>query len=319
MAQEPHGVQERGNQTILDRIKMAAPKVKDQRPLDPSRVMEMDDRDPRTEATQWPCFGHHTASKPCSNAHGQWTQCAICNLRLRYVPKVGSNSQSTKVENRFMVLRMLTELQPLMRGAKPTAAICLAMQKKIDAEEALNHAIDKELMNQNVMGYVVGGRPKAKASPTRTTPMVEPVPTTPRSSATQWDVIPAESPQRLANDLFEHLTMEGEGPVGEAHDRATSSGQSGRSCLSSGLGTGGSEPSLRKRDGMNFNLKNVEVKHFKVVANEHFKTAETYVTKELYNKVQPLSSNVGCQGDGLCLNYDCSGICNYDGLHYGWS
>ena len=208
MAQEPHGVQERGNQTILDRIKMAAPKVKDQRPLDPSRVMEMDDRDPRTEATQWPCFGHHTASKPCSNAHGQWTQCAICNLRLRYVPKVGSNSQSTKVENRFMVLRMLTELQPLMRGAKPTAAICLAMQKKIDAEEALNHAIDKELMNQKVMGYQVGGRPKAKASPTRTTPMVEPVPTTPRSSATQWDVIPAESPQRLANDLFEHLTME---------------------------------------------------------------------------------------------------------------
>ena len=38
--------------------------------------------------------------------------------------------------------------------------------------------------------------------------MVEPVPTTPRSSATQWDVIPAESPQRLANDLFEHLAME---------------------------------------------------------------------------------------------------------------
>ena len=46
---------------------------------------------------------------------------------------------------------------------------------------------------------------------------------------------------------------------------------------------------------MNFNLKNVEVKHFKVVANEHFKTAETYVTKELYNKVQPLSSNVAAK------------------------
>lgn len=208
MAQEPHGVQERGNQSILDRIKMANPKAKDQRPLDMSRTMDMDNRDPRTEATQWPCFGHHTASKPCSNAHGQWTQCATCNLRLRYVPKVGSNSQNTKVENRSMVLRMLNELQPLMRGAKPTAAICLAMQKKIDAEEALTHAIDKELMNQNVMGYVVGGRPKPKASSTRASTAVEPVPTTPRSTTTQWDVIPLDSPQRLANDITEHLTME---------------------------------------------------------------------------------------------------------------
>ena len=208
MAQEPHQVQERGNQTILDRIRMATPKVKDQRPLDMSRAMDMDDRDPRTEASQWPCHGHHTPGKPQSNAHGQWTQCATCNLRLRYIPKVGSNSQSTKVENRVMVLRMLNELQPLMRGAKPTAAICLAMQRKIDAEETLTHAIDKELMNQNAMGYVVGGRPKAKASMTRATPPMEQVPTTPRSSTTQWDLIPTDSPQRLANDLSEHLTAE---------------------------------------------------------------------------------------------------------------
>lgn len=86
-----------------------------------------------------------------------------------------------------------------MRGAKPTAAICLAMQKKIDAEEALTHAIDKELMNQNLRGYVVE-RPKAKASPTRAPPTVEPLPTAPRSSTTQLDVIPADSPQCLAND-----------------------------------------------------------------------------------------------------------------------
>ena len=107
-----------------------------------------------------------------------------------------------------MVLRMLNKLQPLMRGAKPTAAIWLAMQRKIDAEETLTHAIDKELMNQNAMGYVVGGRPKAKASMTRATPPMEQVPTTPRSLTTQWDLIPTDSPQRLANDLSEHLTAE---------------------------------------------------------------------------------------------------------------
>ena len=105
-----------------------------------------------------------------------------------------------------MVARMLTELQPLMRGAKPTAAICLAMQKKIDAEETLTHMIDKEFMAQNPMGYTVGGRPKAKAFPTRASTTVEPV-QTPRSTAeTNWDVIPGSPPP--LNDLENHLTAE---------------------------------------------------------------------------------------------------------------
>ena len=204
MAQEQPPVQERGN--ILERIQAATPKTKDVRPLDPSRAMGMDERDPRVEQAQWPCFGHHVPAKAHSNAHGQWTQCSVCNLRLNYVPKVGSHSGSTKVENRAMVARMLTELQPLMRGAKPTAAICLAMQKKIDAEETLTHMIDKEFMAQNPMGYTVVGRPKAKAFPTRASTTVEPV-QTPRSTAeTNWDVIPGSPPP--LNDLENHLTAE---------------------------------------------------------------------------------------------------------------
>ena len=43
-----------------------------------------------------------------------------------------------------MVLRMLNQLQPLMGDRKPTSAICLAMQKKIDAEEVLMTMIQQQ-------------------------------------------------------------------------------------------------------------------------------------------------------------------------------
>ena len=127
------------------------PKAKDQRPLDMSRAMDMDDRDPRTEP-----HNGHTSDTTCRESLK-----AMLTASGRYIPKVGSRSQNTMVENRPMVLRMLNTLEPLMRGAKPTAAICLAMQRKIDAEEALTHATDKELMNHNVMCYV--GTPKGQS------------------------------------------------------------------------------------------------------------------------------------------------------------
>ena len=242
MAQEQPPVQERGN--ILERIQAATPKTKDVRPLDPSRAMGMDERDPRVEQAQWPCFGHHVPAKAHSNAHGQWTQCSVCNLRLNYVPKVGSHSGSTKVENRAMVVRMLTELQPLMRGAKPTAAICLAMQKKIDAEETLTHMIDKEFMAQNPMGYTVGGRPKAKAFPTRASTTVEPV-QTPRSTAENQlgcDSRITSSSQRLG----EPPHCRGEEPACAAHDRASPSSCGINTCA------GAREPDcgLRGRHGV---------------------------------------------------------------------
>ena len=269
MAQEQPPVQERGN--ILERIQAATPKTKDVRPLDPSRAMGMDERDPRVEQAQWPCFGHHVPAKAHSNAHGQWTQCSVCNLRLNYVPQVGSHSGSTKVENRAMVIRMLTELQPLMRGAKPTAAICLAMQKKIDAEETLTHMIDKELMAQNPMGYTVGGRPKAKA--------VEPV-QTPRSTAeTNWDVIPGSPPP--LNDLENHLTAEEKNQLA-AHDRASPSSCGINTCA------GAREPDcgLRGRHGVKTGIDET------YVPAESFKTDNFKVSKELYGKLQPLTNNV---------------------------
>lgn len=58
---------------------------------------------------------------------------------------VESPSSTTKTENPAMVTRMLQQLRPLMGEFKPNAAICLAMQKKIDAEETLMVAIQKEV------------------------------------------------------------------------------------------------------------------------------------------------------------------------------
>ena len=54
-----------------------------------------------------------TLAKPQGNAHGAWVHCTVCNLRLQYVPKKGSSSGSTKVENLAMIQRMLQRLQRL--------------------------------------------------------------------------------------------------------------------------------------------------------------------------------------------------------------
>jgi len=73
-------------------------------------------------------------------------ECAISDFATP--PKKRSPSNSTKADNPHMVARMLREMKPMMKGCKPTAAICLAMQKKIDAEEVFMRAIDKEVWDQ---------------------------------------------------------------------------------------------------------------------------------------------------------------------------
>ncbi|CAE7799282.1 GIP [Symbiodinium sp. CCMP2456] len=113
-------------------------------PLDPARRVTMDVRDPRAQESQWPCYQQHTASRVQANAHGAWVHCAVC---LEYVPRKGSPASTTKTENPAMVKRMLEQLQGIMGMVKPTQAICLAMQKKIDAEEQLNHMVTEQMAN----------------------------------------------------------------------------------------------------------------------------------------------------------------------------
>ena len=93
----------------------------------------MDPRDPRSQTT-WPCFNHHQGRHWQGNLHGLWIHCEVCNGRLMYMPRVKSPSNSTQSLNHAMVSQMLAELEPLMRGHKPTQQICKAMMDKITAE-----------------------------------------------------------------------------------------------------------------------------------------------------------------------------------------
>ena len=61
----------------------------------------------------------------------RWGSIAVCNLRLLYVPWKGSAANHMQNQHPKMVARMLSELHTLMEGARPTAAICLAMMEKV--------------------------------------------------------------------------------------------------------------------------------------------------------------------------------------------
>ena len=78
---------------IVDFIKEATPAKAPSRPLDHTRIMDMNANDPRVAPEQWPCYGNHVAMKPHSNAHGEWVHCAVCNLRLRYNTEEGEPKQ----------------------------------------------------------------------------------------------------------------------------------------------------------------------------------------------------------------------------------
>ena len=172
--------QEHRQEQVRDAIKKAMPKPAPSRPLDPERTMGHDPRDPRADSQQWPCHGAHTPSKPQGNAHGAWVHCMVCNLRLQYVPKKGSTSGSTKVENPVMIQKMLQRLQPMMNGYRPNQTICAAMVKLIEAEEVLQTHINQEMDAQAFNSAFPSTKAKTKKSS----------PSTPSSSpAAQWDVV----------------------------------------------------------------------------------------------------------------------------------
>ena len=146
------------------------------KPVDLSRVQKMDPRDPRASIHQWPCMGKHVASPMKGNQHGQWTNCVVCGLRLLYTPRVGSTGQHTQCRNPEMVARCLRELRKLMKDKKPTEAIVLAMQEKIDAEEKLNNMIIEHV------GTVVSTSTNAPTTPIATTGYPNPTSGSPDSN-----------------------------------------------------------------------------------------------------------------------------------------
>ncbi|CAE7206830.1 unnamed protein product [Symbiodinium sp. CCMP2592] len=123
------------------------------RSFDSTRRMKADPRDPRTQATQWPCFGRHIPAAPEANPHGQWINCSVCNLRMLYTPRKGSPASSTQTLNAPMVTKMLDELRGHLGTTKPTAKICLHAMNKITAEAVLEKSI-KDLLEKKTTANI---------------------------------------------------------------------------------------------------------------------------------------------------------------------
>lgn len=182
-------------EAMVKQVTEATPKKAPPAPFDSSRAVYADPRDPRCQIHQWPCYNQHQAGKPLSNPHGQWVDCQVCHLRLKYVPREGKHGNTTRNDSPAMVQKMLNQLEPLMRGYKPTIDICRAMFKKIEAEESLmvtiNQAIlrpeDKHQVLENDHGY---SSPSAKAK------MTPPGTQSPSQSTQSWHVI--TDPENLA-------------------------------------------------------------------------------------------------------------------------
>ena len=120
----------------------SAPKAK-AKPLDPTRAVKADPRDPRTSRKNWPCYGQHQPRSAQSNQHGQWTwiHCSVCDLRIIYTPRVGSDAQHTVDRPSATRTTSSLELRALLGGAVPTSAIFRAMLSKLIVEEVLNNLV----------------------------------------------------------------------------------------------------------------------------------------------------------------------------------
>ena len=191
-------------------------------PLDRERMMGMDSRDPRSNPQQWPCYGQHVGT-PGGNNHGAWSTCNQCGLRIQYIPRVGSNSQHTKLDSPAMTTRMLKETFKLTQGRTPTLALCKAVQAKIDAEEAMNAILE------TIKTTPMPSKPPSFIDPNKSSRSTSPSPST-------WDLVtPPASPEKaFMGEMDQLLTSEEKAqimntlrarkaarePVPESHDLA---------------------------------------------------------------------------------------------------
>ena len=189
---------------MIESIKASTPKKAPLPDFDHDRKLAWDPKDPRALPSQWPCFGQHVAGSMMSNPHAQWQHCKHCNLRILYVPRIGSPASHMQNHHPDMVLKMLGQLEVLMEGKKPTSAICLAMMEKINAEEKLLAKINLET-KQSV------AKPKSKKNVK--TPVEEEVIQTAGYStksnlSDSWESIKVSPRDPLSQEVEELLTVE---------------------------------------------------------------------------------------------------------------
>lgn len=181
-------------EAMVKQVTITTPKKEPPAPFDVTRVNYADPRDPRCQSHQWPCYNNHLPSKPLANPHGQWVDCQVCHLRLKYTPREGKHGDTTRNDSPAMVQKMLDQLEPLMKGYQPTKEICRAMFKKIEAEESLMFTINQAIIRPEdkhltpaAQGY---GSPTAKAK------MTPPRGQSPAHSSQSWDAV--TDPENLA-------------------------------------------------------------------------------------------------------------------------
>ena len=107
--------------------------------LDVTREILADPRDPRS-AGCWPCFKNHNGCVKGSNKFGAWTMCSVCNLKLSYIPRMGSPAKFMEQVDHTHVQKALNKLQIDLNGMKPnhlrvkTAVDLMGLQEKYNLE-----------------------------------------------------------------------------------------------------------------------------------------------------------------------------------------
>ncbi|CAK9007573.1 unnamed protein product [Durusdinium trenchii] len=105
-------------------------------PLDPERRQGHDLKDPRAQPSCWPCLGKHVPSVTGSNAHGSWAKCAVCALRVEYIPRQGSPASSVVHKDHTFVDKALSMIQEgIPKGTLPDYEM---VEKTYDYVEAMD-------------------------------------------------------------------------------------------------------------------------------------------------------------------------------------
>ena len=177
------------------------------------RAVPMDPRDPRSLTTQWPCMGNHNPMKWHSNKWAQWRHCAICALRLDYVPSLGSPANSTSQPNPGTVAQALKELKNMMGPLPPTESMVRVIIDKVTAEHRLTVMMDQHKMEmEKAMGKVnmaklmfQKGQSKGNKGYSKPEASEGPHAGSPSSSA-DWEKMTPPEPKEL--DPINYLTEE---------------------------------------------------------------------------------------------------------------
>ena len=80
-------------------------------PFDYEKETGVSKDDPRSEKTQWPCYGKHIESPQSSNGFAGWKSCVVCGMRVSYVPRQGYHGKSAAQVNPVIVKKALEKLQ----------------------------------------------------------------------------------------------------------------------------------------------------------------------------------------------------------------